>query len=62
MTNQQIAERTARIARGKEENAWRDYEPTSKALAIAEIRHQTGLNYTECKNILDQIDNKGEGK
>ena len=37
------------------------YEPTNKALAIAEIRHQTGLNYTECKKILDQVDNPKKG-
>ncbi len=44
------------------EKKMKKYEPTNKALAIAEIRHQTGLNYTECKKILDQIENKGEGK
>jgi hypothetical protein len=32
------------------------YEPTNKALAIAEIRYRTGLNYTECKKIAKKIE------
>jgi CRISPR/Cas system CSM-associated protein Csm2 small subunit len=44
------------------EKKMKKYEPTNKALAIAEIRHQTGLNYTECKKILDQIENRRDGK
>jgi hypothetical protein len=33
------------------------YVPNKDALAIAEIRHQTGLNYAECKKLKEEIDN-----